>query len=297
MKKVPCHYCSAANEDDEHRCHRCGRRLDAAPQRSRADSYVQTNLALATDSWPAEGEVRRPAAVRQAGPQAVPAPQGRRPSQGEPRVQGSLFGPQAVQPEPIVYDVQIGAPTPTITPRASAAAGPRLERPVQHRLDFAAPLPQPSRRLETPVEPAIYCTAPVAIIESRLYACFFDFAVPQIGLGFFLLTIGVLLPEAKLASYAPAHLLLPTALLGIFYRLLFCLGDRDTLGVQWAGLRILHFDGRRPTRRERFSRLASGCLSAIACGLGLFWALFDEEHLTWHDRISCTFPTPVDTDG
>ena len=27
-------------------------------------------------------------------------------------------------------------------------------------------------------------------------------------------------------------------------------------------------------------------------GLGLVWALVDEENLTWHDHISKTFPTP-----
>src|SRR6202041_3046551 len=30
----------------------------------------------------------------------------------------------------------------------------------------------------------------------------------------------------------------------------------------------------------------------LSGGLGLVWALVDEENLTWHDHISKTFPTP-----
>jgi hypothetical protein len=29
-------------------------------------------------------------------------------------------------------------------------------------------------------------------------------------------------------------------------------------------------------------------------GLGMFWALMDEEGLTWHDHMSRTFPTVQD---
>jgi len=32
-------------------------------------------------------------------------------------------------------------------------------------------------------------------------------------------------------------------------------------------------------------------LSLCSLGLGLVWALVDEESLTWHDHISKTFPT------
>jgi uncharacterized RDD family membrane protein YckC len=59
-------------------------------------------------------------------------------------------------------------------------------------------------------------------------------------------------------------------------------------------LRILNFDGRPATRQERLARVASAWISAAPAGLGLVWALLDEETLTWHDQISKTFPTPID---
>jgi uncharacterized RDD family membrane protein YckC len=81
-------------------------------------------------------------------------------------------------------------------------------------------------------------------------------------------------------------------MIALFYRALFCIGNQDTLGVQWAGLRILNFDGRLPTRRERVWRTVGAFVSVIATGIGFAWALCDEERLTWHDHISKTFPSP-----
>ena len=78
----------------------------------------------------------------------------------------------------------------------------------------------------------------------------------------------------------------------VFYKVLWCLAGGDSAGMRWAHLTLVDFDGRAPDRRQRFYRLASGWLSFLAAGIGLLWALVDEETLTWHDHISKTFPTP-----
>jgi uncharacterized RDD family membrane protein YckC len=78
----------------------------------------------------------------------------------------------------------------------------------------------------------------------------------------------------------------------IFYEILWCLAGGDSAGMRWARLTLVDFDGQRPHRKQRFYRLASGVLSLLAAGIGLLWALVDEETLTWHDHISKTFPTP-----
>jgi hypothetical protein len=44
-------------------------------------------------------------------------------------------------------------------------------------------------------------------------------------------------------------------------------------------------------------RALSACLSFCAGGIGLLWALVDEEKLTWHDHISKTFPTLQESDS
>ena len=73
--------------------------------------------------------------------------------------------------------------------------------------------------------------------------------------------------------------------------ILFCIGNGDTPGMQLLGLQLVNFDGHEPTRKQRVYRLLGGLVSAVAAGLGLIWALVDEERLAWHDHMSKTFPT------
>ena len=77
----------------------------------------------------------------------------------------------------------------------------------------------------------------------------------------------------------------------LFYRFLWCMADGDTPGMRFAGLTLVDFDGRKPDREQRGMRQIAGILSFLSAGLGLVWALVDEESLTWHDHISKTFPT------
>jgi len=79
--------------------------------------------------------------------------------------------------------------------------------------------------------------------------------------------------------------------LAMFYGLLWIWADRQTVGMRWTGLRLIDFDGFPADRRARSLRAVGACLSFCAGGLGLLWALADEEKLAWHDHMSKTFPT------
>jgi len=83
------------------------------------------------------------------------------------------------------------------------------------------------------------------------------------------------------------------ALIFLFYKAVACIREVETPGMQSAGLRLLHFDGRPPSKGRRLLRLASSVLSALPVGTGLWWALADEEHLTIYDHMSSTFSTPA----
>lgn len=56
-------------------------------------------------------------------------------------------------------------------------------------------------------------------------------------------------------------------------------------------LTLINFDGYPPDSASRWLRYLGACLGYCAGGLGLLWALLDEESLAWHDHISKTFPT------
>jgi hypothetical protein len=55
-------------------------------------------------------------------------------------------------------------------------------------------------------------------------------------------------------------------------------------------LSLCTFDGRIPTGSEIRSRLGAMLLSVAPLGLGVAWALFDDDRLCWHDRLSRTYP-------
>ena len=86
-------------------------------------------------------------------------------------------------------------------------------------------------------------------------------------------------------------LLASLATIPVFYKLVWAFAGRDSIGMQRAGLQLVDFDGNPPSRGRRFQRFFSGLLGLFAAGIGLIWALVDEDRLTWHDHISNTFPT------
>ena len=73
-----------------------------------------------------------------------------------------------------------------------------------------------------------------------------------------------------------------------YQTLFFTLGN-TTPGLWYAGVCLRTLRGERPTREQRRARLIALPLSVLPLGLGLIWALFDETHLTWHDRLSGTY--------
>ena len=284
---MQCVHCRAWNEEEERRCARCGRRLHAAALRPALDTYPLTG-ATAPALEALQGG--RPQEASSASPPA--------PARGD--YQPSLF-----------RDPSLGAkvvPIPTLTPRphpggerkprAQSASRPpearinaRRASDSQQSLDFrGGAVDQHSLGME--VEAVIYCDAPVALPVHRLMAAVADAAMIAIALGLFL-AIFYLSGGRIVFSKASALLFVGVAAAVTFlYRLLWCLGDGDTPGMHFVGLRLVDFDGRRPAREQRNVRLAASILSLASAGLGLLWALVDEENLTWHDHISKTFPTP-----
>ena len=74
----------------------------------------------------------------------------------------------------------------------------------------------------------------------------------------------------------------------LYMTLSYVLGN-GTPGMRYAGLSLCTFDGQSPTRAQRCVRLVALLLSVLPAGLGVLWAIFDEDHLGWHDRLSATY--------
>jgi uncharacterized RDD family membrane protein YckC len=276
---MQCVYCQAWNEQDERRCVRCGRRLHAAAPRPAPDSYPLTAAAApALEALP--GGQRQP-----------PAPH------PDVNYQPSLFRDAPGGPKVIPIPTLMPAKSPPAARRPQARTqGPRANfgarrgADSQQALDFRGAAGSSPLGIE--VEAVIYCDAPVALPVHRLMAAAADGSMILMALALFT-AIFYLSGGHIVVSKQTAPLLAGVvAAVALFYRLLWCLADGDSPGMRFAGLRLVNFDGRRPDRDQRGVRQAAYLLSLLSAGLGLVWALVDEENLTWHDHISKTFPTP-----
>jgi uncharacterized RDD family membrane protein YckC len=297
-----CRYCQTWNESDERRCARCGRRLHLAAARSGSDPMpLSTATAPALEALP--GGEPFPAHVP-----ASPHP--------NPIYQPLLFRDAANGPKVI--------PIPTLTPRRpkeNEAPPKRASRPSsrpmvrrsadsQQSLDFigsghigsqvASQLGGSrlvgshrgtQKSIGTQVEAVIYCDAPVALPAHRAIAAAFDAAMILSAVALFLTIFFVCGGVIAFNKANIPFFLCVVLVVALFYRCLWCLADGDTPGMRFAGLRLVDFDGRKPDREQRGMRQVAGILSVLSAGLGLVWALVDEESLTWHDHISKTFPT------
>jgi uncharacterized RDD family membrane protein YckC len=75
------------------------------------------------------------------------------------------------------------------------------------------------------------------------------------------------------------------------YFFLFTTFAGATPGMQLKGLTIVRLDGTLPETRQLLWRSFGYVLSGATLTLGFLWALWDEDHFTWQDRISQTYIT------
>jgi uncharacterized RDD family membrane protein YckC len=129
----------------------------------------------------------------------------------------------------------------------------------------------------------------VASMEDRLMAGIVDIALVLIGFLLFVLTFVAC--TAHPPTGKPAMMYAAIALVSIFalYQWLFFTFADSTPGMRYAKIALCTFDDENPTRRAMQMRIAALFLSAMPVGLGFLWALFDEDALGWHDRITRTY--------
>jgi uncharacterized RDD family membrane protein YckC len=291
MADIECRYCRTMNDGEEHRCTRCGRRLSMAAPRSAPDTYPLASgpravAAVATAAAAAPGLSRFPEHVPEQ-EESVPE----RATYQQPLFRDGLGSPKVI-PIPTLTPLRVpGREAPLSQHGAARNAGPRSRRAsdLQQALEFHEAPSQPAHFTQT--EGRI-CEAPVALPAHRMIAAAVDISVVLLGLGVFVGIFFLAGGDMVLNRQTTPFLAGVAVVIGIFYRFLWTLANGDTPGMRFAGLRLVDFDGQRPEREQRAVRQVAGILSLLSAGLGLVWALVDEDSLTWHDHISKTFPTP-----
>ena len=303
-----CKHCGFVNGEDDHRCLRCGRRLSgvviaAPPGYSGANALAQALVTKDTEEFAPV----RVAAVSGAGATAE------HPMLFAPPVQPGRPGQNVIPFDQLVRDasvrsgarVTVAAPqppaaaSPTATPAHMRArkSSPTIAPDLQGQLDFVPGAPLKARRLKTDVDAQVFCDQPVATPTHRAVASAIDGAVILIGFGVLLGIFSLLGGSFGAGRMLWIGLGAAFTLVTMLYGLIWAIAGRETAGMRFTDLQLITFDGFPLDSRSRALRFASTWLSFCSGGLGLLWAVADEENLTWHDHISKTFPTIREVPG
>jgi uncharacterized RDD family membrane protein YckC len=189
------------------------------------------------------------------------------------------------------------AAAPPTHPRVRKSSVPSPALDLQGSLDFIPGVPLKARRLKTDVDAQVFCDQPVATPTHRAVASAIDAAVILIGFGVLLGIFSLLGGSFGAGRMFWIGMGAALTLVTMLYGLIWAIAGRETAGMRFTDLQLITFDGFPLDSRSRALRFASAWLSFCSGGLGLLWAVADEENLTWHDHISKTFPTIREVPG
>ena len=130
---------------------------------------------------------------------------------------------------------------------------------------------------------------PVATLRERRRAALIDAACLAFAYGGFLALFGSLGGQFTLSKLSAVVCFSTFAFVYIQYFGLFTIFGGTTPGMMVRGLQVASFTGEAPTVQQLFLRTAGYMISAGTFFLGFFWALWDEDAMTWHDRLSRTY--------
>ena len=191
--------------------------------------------------------------------------------------------PQSTAPDPnddFAFTIAIGRP-------------PQKAEPDDTRLIIDVslpPLPEEQEGVyeEAPEEPPsdLY---PVATLRERRRAALIDAACLAFAYGGFLALFGSLGGQFTLSKLSAVVCFSTFAFVYVQYFGLFTIFGGTTPGMMIRGLQVASFTGESPTAKQLFWRTAGYMISAGTFFLGFFWALWDEDGMTWHDRLSRTY--------
>jgi uncharacterized RDD family membrane protein YckC len=258
------------------------------------DPFAEMRLAPPLDPSPAAQSFLQPGAVDQSKP--IPANLIQFPREIvatrrlRPRLAEGPLAEHESAPQLSIFEVDPGAvSTRPAAPALSESAAPAWMQPewtVQQAETQAAEALLAEPEPETvPVSPVV----DLAPVERRLLSIVIDGAL---SLAAFAGLVRLAAPAARfLHSPRIVEVCVVLAVLLAFagYQSLFASLTKVTPGMWYAGIGLCTLNGYVPERPQRCARLLALLLSVLPLGLGLAWSMFDEDRLTWHDRLSGTY--------
>ena len=314
-KSLPetCLACGHLNEEGEHRCEKCGRRLDDPRSSAAAEAPSGSGIrnsrlvgSSAAQERKREGPVGMPihrrTDNRHQGP-AFPEPLRRQLSAQVREFRTRRLRPTLPFPHrdelpqsrkvipivvrPAVPSQRQGTSAPYSRSRRSRVA-PELQAPLE--FPGLASEALVSEGTVSRFDPSLPAVAPIRL---RVLGHALDFALILAGLLAFLAPLQLLAGKVVFNRFLLAGGLAAGLVLALLYGVIFLYLAGATPAMRYLGLRLVNFDGRPASRPERLWRFLGAIASAGSFLLGFVWAAVDDERFSWHDHISKTFLTPT----
>lgn len=205
----------------------------------------------------------------------------------EPGTQLSIF---EIDPDTI----QTEAPAPeAIAPATQEEAEPA--NTVPHTVPWTT-AEWAGIKLDAPAEPVARAVPSeaasrpeLAPLNRRLMAGIVDGSIVLAVAGFLWLSLALGMSHTMALHAAELLGAGVLAAAGLMYHAFFSMLSMPTLGMRYARLSLCTLDECIPTPAQHRRRLAAMVLSMAPVGLGMVWSVFDEDHLSWHDRFSQTY--------
>jgi len=169
---------------------------------------------------------------------------------------------------------------------------PRKAEPDDARLMIDVslpPLPDESAAAPEQAEAPPSKLYPVASLLERRRAACIDAACLAFAYGGFLALFGSLGGRFTLDKLSAVVCFSTFAFVYVQYFCLFTVFGGTTPGMMVRGLQVASTSGDEPTARQLFWRSVGYLISAATFFLGFLWAIWDEDGMTWHDRLSRTY--------
>ncbi len=188
--------------------------------------------------------------------------------------------------------------TPAHTAQAVAPAAEPIPEPVAEPISAPAPEwhtiqldDEPAVRRENQPRSSLLDEMPlhVAPFGDRLMSGVVDLALTLAAFLVFVLVFAACsthMPTGKAAAAGACVVLLA---IFVLYQLIFFRLSGATLGMRYARISLCTFDDENPAPSAVRTRIAALLLSGLPLGIGFLWAVFDEDFLGWHDRITRTY--------
>ena len=204
-----------------------------------------------------------------------------------PRTSAAVAEPPASIEEDFSFTIAIGRPS-----KKRVLEESRMVIDVSLPSDAETRSQTQPQQEESASHPGLY---PVASIDDRRLAALIDLGCLLFAYGGFLMLFGSLGGQFTLSKLTAAVYTTTFAIVYLQYFALFTIFGGTTPGMMMRNLQVVGFSGEPPTPRQMLLRSAGYLLSAGTFFLGFLWAMWDEDQLTWHDRLSRTYLSAAQT--